>query len=517
MITLARPAPPTGSLAGHPGTVLACDLGSSGLRMALVDARGVVRALHRSSGTHLVRSGHGSHDVDPAEWWAALINGATILGRDAPAAFEMVAAIAISGMTRTQVFVDSAIKPICRAHLWSDTRSQATLADLQHRLPPTHPETPQVNAFHALARLWWLRITHPETYERSAWVLEPKDYLNAMLTGICASDAVSMARLAAAAEPCNGSSLLDAAGIDPKIIPCLGKPISIMGRVRADLPGALARLANVPVVTMAHDTFASVAGLGALRPGFAYNLSGTTEVLGLVSAQGGLAEGLLSVDWSEGMTQLGGPSLAGGDTLRWLLEVVGARFDGALAVDTALQDLWAMPKSSQPLLFLPYLSGERVPYWDPSLRGAWIGLSREHGPADLARSVFEGVAFLNRIVLERAEAAMGARIAEIRFGGGGAASPHWCQIKADVIGRRVVTTDSDDHGLIGAALIAWTALGVQPSLDIAQEALVGVDRTFEPNPGRHAAYTVLFELYRTAEQAVAPISHHLSALQHPAV
>lgn len=512
MTTSTSPAPPSPSL----GYVLACDLGGSGLRMALVDKCGVVRAQHRNSETQLHKSGHGLHEVDPTGWWAALIDGAGLLERDAPAAFDAVAAIAISGMTRTQVLVDRTVNPICPALLWSDTRAQKTLADLQSRLPPSHPETIQINVFHALARLWWLRTTHPATYERLAWVLDPKDYLNAMLTGECASDTVSMARLAAAAELHNGRSLLNAAGVDPHIIPRLSKPITIMGRVRAELPGALSRLVNVPVVTMAHDTFASVAGLGALRPGFAYNLSGTTEVLGLVSAQAASAEGLLSVDWSEGMSQLGGPSLAGGDTLHWLLEVVGGRLGGTQVVDDALKALWAMPKSPQPLLFLPYLSGERVPYWDPSLRGAWIGLARDHGPADLARAVFEGVAFLNRIVLERAETAIGAFAEEIRFGGGGSASPQWAQIKADIIGRRVVTTASDEHGLIGAAIIAWTALGAQYSLDAAQDALVRLDRRFEPDPARHAAYNVLFELFRNAEQAVGPISRQLAVLQHPA-
>jgi xylulokinase len=372
-----------------------------------------------------------------------------------------------------------------------------------------------INAYHPLARLWWLRSTQPAAYEEVAWVCDPKDYLNAMLTGVCASDVVSLARLAAAAATHHGKSLLDAAGIDPRFIPPLAKPISIMGRVRNALPGALARLANVPVVTMAHDTFASAAGLGALRTGRAYNLSGTTEVLGLISEQACAAEGLLTVDWSEGLSQLGGPSLAGGDSLQWLLKIVDGEHRNTRLANAALERLWAMPVSPQPLLFLPYLRGERVPYWDASLRGAWIGLSRDHGPADLARSVFEGVAFLNRIVLERAEAAVGTRVEEIRFGGGGSVSPQWCQIKANVIGRPVVTTDSDEHGLIGAATMAWTALGTQPNLDAAQDALVHVARRYEPNQTQHAAYSTLFALFREAEDAVGPIGRRLAALKRP--
>eukprot|EP01042_Synura_sphagnicola_P024466 gene24466-31309_t len=158
-----------------------------------------------------------------------------------------------------------------------------------------------------------------------------------------------------------------------------------------------------------------------MRDGFAYNISGTTEVLGVVGREPARAEGLLTVDW-RGLFQLGGPSQTGADTVSWLLALLGR--DGA-AVGQEIDALLSGPRQPQPLLFLPYLQGERVPYWDPSLRGALVGLNRRHGPTDLAFAVLEGVACLNRIVLERAEAALGSAAAEIRFGGGAAANPVW--------------------------------------------------------------------------------------------
>ena len=124
------------------------------------------------------------------------------------------------------------------------------------------------------------------------------------------------------------------------------------------------------------------------------------------------ADGLLSVDFGSGLTQLGGPSQNGGDTLVWLSELLGLP---ERDIGAALDHLLAAPRHPQDLLFLPYLQGERVPYWDPSLRGAFIGLHRRHGPGDLARAALEGIAFVNRIVLERAEAAIGRSVARHPF------------------------------------------------------------------------------------------------------
>jgi xylulokinase len=286
-------------------------------------------------------------------------------------------------------------------------------------------------------------------------------------------------------------------------VPEVLAPTDIVGKVRPDLPGALARLAGVPVLAMATDTWASVLGLGALRQGIAYNLSGTTEVLGLMHGKAAQAEGLVTVDWGQGLHQLGGPSQTGADSLAWLSGVIGHTV-------ADLADLLAQRRDPQPVLFLPYLQGERVPYWDPALRGAFIGLNRSHGPVDLAFAVLEGVAFLNRIVLERAEQACGVAAQEIRFGGGGAASAVWCQIKADVLNRPVVVVDEAEPGLIGAAIVAFAALGVVADVAEGQSRMVRPRRVFRPDPARVAWYDQLFARFRAAEDAVAPISRSLA-------
>jgi xylulokinase len=407
-----------------------------------------------------------------------------------------IEAIAISAMTRTQVLVDhggGAIGPVIG---FADPRAAAITEELRARLPPDDPETAEVNAFHPLARLYWLARHEPGMLARAKHVLDPKDFLNAQLTGVFASDAISQARLVASRR-----TLFDAAGIATGLLPPLRAPLSVLGHVQHGCAQPFERLACVPVITMAHDTWASVLGLGALRAGYAYNLSGTSEVLGLCTHHAARAKGLLTLDWSAGLSQIGGPSLAGGDTIRWLRDLLGAEADIADLAARAQDD-------APPLLFLPYLAGERTPHWDPHLRGAWIGLGREHGPPHLARAVLEGIAHVNRLVLTRAEAAAGHAAIEIRFGGGGAVNAVWCQIKADLLARPVVVTQSDDHGLIGAAIAARVALGAD--LATAQARMVRVARRYEPDPSRQPRANALYQLYCDADAALAPISRRLA-------
>ncbi|HEV7260377.1 MAG TPA: FGGY-family carbohydrate kinase [Bosea sp. (in: a-proteobacteria)] len=486
--------------------VLACDLGGSSFRAALVDDQGRILAEHAIAGPvlddHLDRS-----EVWAEAWWALLLDAAGRLALDAPEVFAGIEGIAICGVTRTQVLLGRDGHEIRPALTWKDARSEGAAGRLRAKLDG-HPEAGRINAFHPLARLAWLAEEEGEHLLNLACVLEPKDYLNFRLTGRQASDPVSMARLIASAAPGADGAALAALGLSADILPSILRPCETVGPVAPGLPAPFERLAGVPVFCACNDTWTAVAGLGALRPGYAYNISGTTEVLGVLGHDEAEAEGLITVDWG-GLWHLGGPSQNGADTANWLVSLLGQAEAG---VGETIDALLAGRRHTQPLIFLPYLQGERVPYWNPNLRGAFLGLSRQHGPTDLAYAVLEGVACLNRVVLERAEAALGSPVGEIRFGGGAAANPAWAQIKADLCGRPVVVGSVKEPGLLGAAMIAWTGLGRFASLEAAQDALVSVARRCEPDPARRAAYDMLYGFFRRSEAALAPISADLAAL-----
>lgn len=493
--------------------VLACDLGGTSFRAALIDETGTTRAQAMILGpTAIDRMGWS--EIDATAWWRILVEAAGQLAEAEPVLFGEIEAIAICGVTRTQVFLGRDGRQLRPAMTWKDTRSEAAAGRLRERLGG-HPEAQRINAFHPLARLAWLREEEEACFRALACVLEPKDYLNARLTGRHAGDPVSMARLLASREDVGGVDPFAVIGLAAGILPLSLEPCETVGPVQPGLPAPLDRLAGLPVFCSSSDTWVAVAGLGALRPGYAYNISGTTEVLGAVGLEPVEAEGLLSVDW-RGLWQIGGPSQNGADTVSWLLSLLGKEGSEPGSTGQRIDALLAGRRHPQPLLFLPYLQGERVPYWNPALRGAILGLGRQHGATDLAFAVLEGVAFLNRIVLDRAEAALGAPVGEIRFGGGAAANPVWSQIKADICGRPVVVGASGEPGLLGAAIVAWTGLGRFASLAQAQEALVRPARRFTPEPSRRAAYEALYALYRRSEAALAPLSADLATLSRSA-
>ena len=459
---------------GSADAVLACDLGGTTLRLALIDRAGTVLQLH-SVPTELSPDGN---EGNPDAWWAAF--------RDGVAAFNplpAIGAVALTGMTRTTVVLGPA-GPLRPAITWRDAR--AAVVD---RLPDD-PEAAAVNPFHPVARLLWLRRHEPAVIAQATAVIDPKDELARRLTGITGSDWVSAARLMAS------RALLARLGLPPVVPPVIA-PGAVLGPVRAD---AIPALAGCPVVLAGHDSWACALGLGALEHGRAYNITGTTEVFGVLSRHAAPADGLVSADWGYSLHQLGGPSASGGGTVAWAMGLLAP----GEAVGAAMDRLLAAPASAAPLLFLPHLSGERAPFWDAGLRGAFLGLAAEHGAADLARAVAEGVAFLNRAVLERAETALGLTVDEIRYGGGGAASAAWAQIKADVTGRVVAVTEAAETGLLGAAVAGWRALGEGGT------GLVRIRARYAPDPARRARYDRLWALWQQAGVAVRPISHALA-------
>ena len=444
-----------------PDTVLAIDLGASGLRVALVDAEG---GLHHAAGL-----AHTTGDeADPEAWWSALAAVAVMVRTSAAADWSRVACVCATGFTRTQVLLDVAQRVVRPAITFRDVRAASVAAEVGF------------DPFHPAARLLWLARNEPDALASAVAVVDPKDFLNARLTGRTCTDTICGARL---------EGRLPATDLLP--------PLTVIGHVR---PGSLDGIAGCPVVMAAHDTWASVLGLGAMRPGAAYSLSGSTDVLGVLTDAPETAPGLLTDRWGE-LWHLGGPSNAGGDSLAWLMGLVAP----GEPVGSAIERVLRAPRQAQRALFLPYLNGERTPYWDAALRAGFIGLHRSHGASDLVWAVMEGVACLNRNVLDRAEAACG-EVAALRFGGGGAASPAWRQVKADVLDRPVIGTAEPECGLLGAGIAGWTALGRFPSLIAAQDAMVRVAGRHEP--GRDTAD--LLRQFRAAEAAVAPLSRELA-------
>jgi len=466
--------------------VLAFDLGGSSLRLALVDADGRFDGFVRLP-LEIRHDGDRRFEADPLAWWNAVIEGCEALageGHD----LATVEAIAGCGFTRTQVFLDGAGTVIRPAIAFQDSRAAEILEDA-HGLPET------LGPFDPLARLLWLRECEPENWRRLRKVVEPKDFLNYRLTGRAVSDRISqtpMTRSLAA----DRAGVLAALGLDPNVLPEAISPFEPVGTVLPSLPAPLSKLAGKPVFCGSIDTWACVLGSGGLTPGVAYSISGTSDVSGVISTRPYSAEGLLSIEWGPDLWQLGGPSQGAATRLEWALR----RFSPGVEPEAALAAAVAGDRPAP--LFLPYLDGERTPWWDPDLQGAFLGLNAEHETGDFLRGVAEGINYLSREILARAEAATGTRVSHVCFSGGLASSPTLCQLKADILDRPVHVAANRETGLVGAARIPRRLR--EETADLGDGGAL-----YQPDPARRRYHDERFEMFRIASDALAPISHRL--------
>ena len=346
------------------------------------------------------------------------------------------------------------------------------------------------------ARLLWVRRNEPGVWARLHRVVEPKDFLNARLTGRVCSDVISQAsvrRGLSAAAPL----LFDASGPGSEILPEPVAPVDRIGTVRAGLPPPLSALAGLPVLCGSMDTWSCVLGSGGLVPGVGYAISGTSDVSGVIASESCEAEGLIGLEWGAGLWQLGGPSQGAATRLSWAVERLRPGTDPRRAVERALGAGGPAP------LFLPFIDGERTPLWDPKLRGAFLGLDADHGADELVRGVAEGINYLSRDILRRAEAAMGGPVRHVCFSGGLSADAALCQLKADVLDRPVLVPSNPETGLLGAACLT---LGPDR---IAESSLFPNIR-YTPDPSRTAHHDRRFALFQRAIEALSPLLHDLA-------
>jgi xylulokinase len=254
------------------------------------------------------------------------------------------------------------------------------------------------------------------------------------------------------------------------------------------------------------DAWAAMFGTGVAEEGQALHLSGTSEVLGLISSTRNAVPGVVSFAPWRGITLHAAPTQAGGAALDWAGRLTGRDAAGMAALaETARRDP-AAP------LFLPHLAGERAPLWDAQARGTFAGLTLADGPAEVARAVMEGVAFQARLAMEALEAAGGRRAAVIQGGGGGTASDLWCRLRADACGRPFRRMAARNAGAVGAAVMAGVAAGLLPDLAAAARRLVPEDRVFLPDPEGAALADRRFALWRDLYAQVRPVNAGLAAL-----
>jgi len=476
------------------------DIGTTAVKAALFDADGhPIESLREAYPTQ--RPDGGIVEQDPADWWRLVDGALRRFARRTEAA--AVAAIGITSQANTHVFADENGTALAPAIVWQDGRSHAEAAELDATLEPAERlawwgAPLPVDASHALARMRWMARHRPGIWRRTASVLLPKDGCLQRLTGERVSDPLSNIGLVDL-QARYADALIERVEGAAQRLPPLADMTSVAGRVRPGLP-----FAGVPVAVGTMDAWAGVFGTGSTAEGSGVYLSGTSEILGLLSHQVVPTPGVLVMPERHGMRLHVGPTQSGGAAQAWFCDLFGMTPD-AMAMAAAQH----VPNVATPL-FLPHLQGERAPLWDAKARGTFLGLSASSDRAALAFAVYEGVACSARMLLDALASSADLAPTALNGGGGGFRSDTWNRIRADMLGvdlHRVVATDP---GLLGAAGLAAIATGHHAGIADAFSALVHIDRTFSPAAGTEERRDTRMALYRDAYAATRSLSHRLS-------
>ncbi|MGI8424905.1 MAG: xylulokinase [Chloroflexota bacterium] len=472
------------------------DVGTSSVKAGVVDGAGEILAL-ATAPCDVQRPRPGFVEQDAEQYWTAAAGCIRDLLAAPGIDVQHVVGLASCGHAPTLVLLDAGGAPVRPAIVWQDTRAAAEAEQLG---ADPGPETLAVwlgvrwpvDASMPAARMLWLRRHEPETLARTAVALLPKDFVHLRLTGEAASDAWSAKGLVHQETLAPIEPLLALVGVPASIVPTAHQADRLVGHVSEAGAAATGLPRGLPVAAGWTDAMAAMLGTGALgRAGLACDVSGTSEVIGLTADRRPVNTGPLMAAsvLGSGRWMVYGPTQASGGSLGWVLRTLGLEADVAGALAAAGQ------ASAGDLVFLPYLQGERAPLWDPRARGAFFGLSTDHGPHHLVRAVLEGVACSVRHVLSAAEVASSSTAEEVRVAGGGARFAEWNRIKASITGRTFRPCRTSENGVLGAAMLAALGVGVFPDARAAGDAMVQVEETVRPEPALREGYERLYERY----------------------
>ncbi len=471
--------------------LMGIDVGTGGTRALLIDRAGRVLASHASPHAG-IRSEHiGWAEQDPEDWWRAAqeaIGGALAAAADAGHG-GTVEAIGLTGQMHGCVVLDTAGRVLRPSLIWCDQRTGPQCDWLTDEIGRerlielvANPALPNFT----LTKLLWIREHQPDIFARIAHVLCPKDYVRFRLTGEYAIDMqeASGTLLLDVVHRRWSQEVADAAGIPMNWLPKLYEGPEICARVNATGAAATGLAQNTPVAAGAGDQGAGAVGMGILAPG---SVSATIGTSGVVFA----ATGAPTLDpagrlhtfchAAPGVWHVMGVTNGAGLSLRYFRDTFTPRDShGEPASYDDLAILAAdIPPGSDGLLWAPYLFGERTPHLDPHARAAFVGISASTTRAHFIRAVLEGVAFsLADTFTLFAE--LGIPVNKVRLGGGGARSPLWRQIQADVYNHPVEILEAEEGGAFGAALLAGTGIGVWPSVEEACAETVRAAQTIHP-------------------------------------
>ncbi len=496
--------------------LMGIDLGAGSLKTMIVNSDGKV-----CGSASMDVTTHSPHprwsEQDPAEWWRAICDTIPRALAEAGIEASAIAAVSFSAGAHTPVLEDAHGELVRPAILWNDQRSGEESKELYEQCGARILELGlnRPAPTWTLPQFLWLTRHEPEAVKRVARVYVAKDWMRSRMTGTWETDRTeAVGTLLFDPEADAWSPVLcQLANWDINTLPPLVNPTTIVGSVTASAAKATGLVEGTPVVCGTSDTSIETFGAGSIEPGDGTIKLAPAGTVSVVSATAQVHETLINYPLAvPGLWYIISGTNSCASAHRWVRD----RFfmvDG-LTGSQAFAEMDRLAGTIKPgadgLLFHPYLSGERAPYWDPLLKADFVGMGFRHERAHFARAVYEGIAFSLRDVLEQFRS-RGMDVKRARIIGGGSKSAVWRQIVADVLNVEILLPETTDASF-GAALIAGVGVGVWPDERTAARLCARVVDTAIPNPQNAALYDKLFAIYKDAQKGLEKVNHALSAL-----
>lgn len=474
------------------------DIGTSCVKAAVFDENG--KAIHVASAPlQVFTPSAGWAEQDPEEYWTATC--AALKGLFENIDPETVSGIGLSGQCPSHVLVDSSHRTLGRAIIWRDQRAEEEAKWMNQQVTAAQALEWLGNAYlgdatSPPARLLWLKENRSADWSKAAAVLQPKDFVVLRLTERVGTDCHSAYCLA---NPDSGEydpAYFKILGLPLEIMPPTFAPTEVMGEVTSQAAQATGLKPGTKVVIGTIDAYCDNLAGGAIFPGRAVDVAGTSEIVSLGIEKPVAAEGVFPATIGKDGMFLCGPTQAGGETLHWLARSFYSKFKDGIPFKPMEDEARGAPPGSAGLIFLPYLNGERAPIWDAHAVGGFVGLTFHHDRRHCTRAVYEGVAYAIRHILEISETAAASSTREIIVCGGGSRSEFWNQIKADVLQKIVRPTMVSETGCLGAAILAGVGLGYHKSIKDGCLAMIQLKRGIQPEPKLSELYNNRYSRYR---------------------
>ncbi len=484
--------------------LLGIDIGTSACKVAVFERNGEVIA--SASEEYPVYYPHpGWAEQNPEEWWRAVCTAVRKIeagGVD----LKKIAGIGIDGQSWSAIPVDKAGNVLTNTPIWMDTRAQDICNEFHEKIGADQIFQSAGNSLqpsYTTAKILWYRRNLPEIYRNTYKILQSNSYIAFKLTGNMTQD-ISQGYGLHCFNMHTGewdAGMCAALEIPLSLLPDIYPSHAIIGTVTRQAEEESGLMAGIPVAAGGLDAACGTLGAGVVRPGETQEQGGQAGGMSIcIDTYQADPRLILGYHVVPGKWILQGGTTGGGGVMRWLEREFGAyereagKSRGESSLELFNEEAEAVSPGSDGMVFLPYMSGERSPIWDPDAKGVFYGMDFGKTKGHFIRAAMEGVAFSLHHNLEIAREA-GAEAAVLRAVGGSANSLLWTQIKSDITGKPIVVPSSDTATTLGAAILAGVGIGMYQDFEEAVALTVKEKRRHEPNTEHSAVYQRNYQIY----------------------